>query len=210
MPRLAALLPLVLALAAGAGRADDLAELRRPFEYDASKPIDAKLTLVRDEGGVKTFDLTYPSPFDGGLVTGFLVEPAGPEPHAGIVFGHWGPGNRTEFLPEAVMYAEAGAVSVLIDYPWVRPDPWRRSQGQGLKEAEKDRDSWRHAVMDLRRAFDTTPTCALCARRTPRSRWRPTSRSTGPTTPSATSVRRRPSRCCSSSRGTSGRSPRRT
>jgi len=95
-----------------------------------------------------------PSPFDGGLVTGFLVEPAGKGPFAGIVFGHWGPGNRTEFLPEAAMYAEAGAVSVLIDYPWVRPDPWRRNQGQGLKEADKDRDSWRHAVVDLRRAFD--------------------------------------------------------
>ena len=155
MPRLAAVLLCSLVPVAGASLAgDDASELRAPFGYDARKPIDAKLTLIREKAGVKTFDLTYPSPFDGGLVTGFLVEPAGKGPFAGIVFGHWGPGNRTEFLPEAAMYAEAGAVSVLIDYPWVRPDPWRRNQGQGLKEADKDRDSWRHAVVDLRRAFD--------------------------------------------------------
>jgi hypothetical protein len=51
MLRFAALLPLSVALAAGGGAAgDDLAELRRPFEYDAKKPLDARLTLVRQEG----------------------------------------------------------------------------------------------------------------------------------------------------------------
>src|SRR6185503_12661500 len=49
---------------------------------------------------------------------------------------------------------DAGAVSVLIDYPWSRPEPYRRRQGRGMKEAEKDRDSWIQAVVDLRRAFD--------------------------------------------------------
>lgn len=159
MPRCAAPLSCALALAIAAGRApaqDDLAQLRRAFDYDAKKPMEAGLKLIRDEGGVRTYDLEYPSPIDGGRVTGFMVSPpaALKAPFAGIVFGHWGPGNGTEFLPEAVMYAEAGAVSVLIDYPWVRPDPWRRNQGRGLKEPEKDRDSWVHAVVDLRRAFD--------------------------------------------------------
>jgi len=183
MPRFTGALCFSLALAALArpSTADDLAELRRAFDYDARKPVDARLTLLRDEGGVKTYDLTYPSPRDGGSVTGFLIVPGGsgaqprrgvsprgpsagihfrrepPDakgPFAGIVFGHWGPGNRTQFLPEAALYAEAGAVSVLIDYPWVRPEPWRRNQGRGMKEAEKDRDSWIHAVVDLRRAFD--------------------------------------------------------
>jgi pimeloyl-ACP methyl ester carboxylesterase len=82
------------------------------------------------------------------------VTPAGPGPFAGLVFGHWGPGNASEFLPEAELYAEAGAVSVLIDYPWARPAPWRVAQGRGLSEPEKDRDSWIAAVVDLRRAID--------------------------------------------------------
>ncbi len=86
--------------------------------------------------------------------------PAGKGPFAGLLFGHWGPGNRTEFLPEAMLYAAAGAVGVMIDYPWVRPAPWRVPQGRGLAEAEKDRDSWIAAVVDLRCALDL-----LCARR---------------------------------------------
>jgi pimeloyl-ACP methyl ester carboxylesterase len=147
---------LFLAAAAGSGgrlAAQDLAELRRAFDYDARAALQDKLTLQRDAGGVKTYDLVYASP-RGGMVTGYLVVPDGKGPFAGIVFGHWGPGNATEFLPEAVLYAEAGAVSVLVDYPWVRPEPWRRSQGRGMKEPEKDRDSWVQAVVDLRRAFD--------------------------------------------------------
>ena len=65
------------------------------------------------------YDLTYASP-KGGRVTAYLVAPAGKGPFAGLVFGHWGPGNRTEFLPEATLYARAGAASLLVDYPWVR------------------------------------------------------------------------------------------
>jgi hypothetical protein len=45
------------------------------------------------------------------------VEPDAPaRRRPGIVFGHWGPGNRSEFVPEAIVYAKAGAVSLLINY----------------------------------------------------------------------------------------------
>jgi hypothetical protein len=126
---------------------------QRLFGYDSRQPLETKLTLLYERKGVRTYDLLYASP-KGGMVTGYLVAPSGKGPFAGIVFGHWGPGDRTEFLPEASVYAAAGAVSVLIDYPWNRPAPWRRPQGQGLGEPEKDRDSWIHAVVDLRRAID--------------------------------------------------------
>ena len=136
--------------------AQDLASLKALYTYDAARPLDTKLTLVGRQDGAAIYDLDYASPI-AGRVTGFLVVPDGPglePPFAGIVFGHWGPGNRTEFLSEATLYAAAGAVSVLIDYPWVRPEPNRRAQGRGLKEPQKDRDSWTQAVVDLRRAFD--------------------------------------------------------
>jgi dienelactone hydrolase len=128
-------------------------ESRRVFDYDARQPLEAQLTLLWEREGVRTYDLLYTSP-KGGKVTGYLVAPVRPGPHAGLVFGHWGPGDRTEFLSEAPLYAEAGATSVMIDYPWNRPAPWRVPQGQGLGEPEKDRDSWIHAVVDLRRAID--------------------------------------------------------
>ncbi|HWX25608.1 MAG TPA: acetylxylan esterase, partial [Vicinamibacteria bacterium] len=156
MKVLASLLSLALAHSPGAMAAEAKtlpADLAHRFAYDATQPLGETLTLLYEHDGVRTFDLVYTSP-KGGKVTGFVVAPVGPGPFAGIVFGHWGPGNRTEFLPEAALYAQAGAVSVMIDYPWVRPAPWRVNQGRGFAEPEKDRASWEAAVVDLRRALD--------------------------------------------------------
>jgi pimeloyl-ACP methyl ester carboxylesterase len=75
-----------------------------------------------------------------------------------LLFGHWGPGNRTEFLPEALLYAQAGAVSLLVDYPWVRPAQWRRSL-KLADDPENDHRAFIQTVVDLRRGFDL-----LCAR----------------------------------------------
>src|SRR5262245_21713213 len=106
------------AVAAG----DDFAELKRQFDYNKEN-LDPKPKLLYERDGAKVYDVTYPSP-KGGRVTAYLVTPVGPGPHAGVVFGHWGYGDRTEFLPEAKLYATAGMVSLLVDYPWVRPAPW--------------------------------------------------------------------------------------
>ena len=105
-----------------------------------------------ERDGAKVYDVTYTSP-KGGRVTAYLVVPAVKGPHAGLVFGHWGPGDRTEFLPEAKLYATAGAVSLLIDYPWVRPAPWRKKL-KFLDAPETDHAAFVQAVVDLRRGFD--------------------------------------------------------
>jgi len=123
-------LSLALTLAPGRSYAlvgDNIGDLRKMYDYDPKVPLDAKEKLLYERGGVKVFDLTYVSP-KGARVTAYLVVPTTKGPHAGLVFGHWGPGNRTEFLPEATLYARAGAVCLLVDYPWVRPSPWRKKQ----------------------------------------------------------------------------------
>jgi dienelactone hydrolase len=135
----------------GAG-ADGFDELKRQFDYDAHLPLDLQQNLLHERGGVKVFDLTYASP-KGGRVTAYLVVPEGKGPFAGMVFGHWGPGNRTEFLPEATLYARAGAVSLLIDYPWVRPAPWRKKLKE-IDDPESDHAAFIQAVVDLRRGID--------------------------------------------------------
>jgi dienelactone hydrolase len=124
----------------------------RLFDYDQKLPLDVKSAVIHAKNGVTVHDLTYASP-KGGRVTAYLVVPPGKGPFAGLLFGHWGPGNRTEFLPEAVLYAEAGAVSLMIDYPWVRPAPWRRNT-RDLSQPELDRDIFSQAVIDLRRGID--------------------------------------------------------
>jgi hypothetical protein len=93
-----------------------LERLKPLFDYDASRPLEARTQFLREEPGAKISEVTYASPM-GGRVDAFLVEPAAQSRRRpGIVFGHWGPGNRSEFVPEAIVYAKAGAVSLLINY----------------------------------------------------------------------------------------------
>jgi dienelactone hydrolase len=141
------------ALTSPAGAGESITDLKRMYDYDAKQPLEAKQNLLYQRAGVRVYDLTYASP-KVGRVTAYLVAPAVKgKKHAGLVFGHWGPGNRTEFLPEAALYARAGAVSLLVDYPWVRPAPWRRSL-KFVEDAEADHKAFVQAVVDLRRGID--------------------------------------------------------
>jgi len=126
-------------------------ELRRLFDYDQKAPLDIKEVGVLNRDGVQIHDITYASP-KSGRVTAYLVVPAGRGRFAGIVFGHWALGTRTEFLPEAILYARAGVVSLLVDDPGVRPAPWRR-RAEG-DQPEAVRDNFIQSVVDLRRGID--------------------------------------------------------
>jgi dienelactone hydrolase len=130
-------------------------ELQRLFAYDPAAPLDVQQHILERDGSAEVYDITFASP-KGGRVPAFLVVPvAQPKrKYAGIVFGHWGLGNRTEFLAEAKLYARAGAVSVIIDYPWTRPAQWRHPVFTPQTTSEQDRDTYVQAVIDLRRAFD--------------------------------------------------------
>jgi dienelactone hydrolase len=86
-------------------------------------------------------------------VPAYLVVPSGKGPFAVILFGHWGGGDRTEFLAEAILDARAGAVCLLPAYPWTRPAPWRRAL-QYVGSPENDFEAYVQAVVDLRRGLD--------------------------------------------------------
>ena len=126
-------------------------ELQHLFDYDQNKPVDVKEVGVINRNGVRIYDITYASP-KSGRVTAYLVVPVGRGRFAGVVFGHWGYGTRTEFLPEALLYAKAGVVSLLVDDLGVRPAPWRRT-APGT-EPEAVRDNFIQSVVDLRRGID--------------------------------------------------------
>ena len=126
--------------------------LVKPFNYDTTQPLDIQIVQTYDSDACKVYDITYASP-KGGRVPAYLVVPQGKGPFGGIVFGHWGNGNRTEFLPEAELYARAGAISILPAYPWTRPSPWYHGIS-GLEDAKKDVEAYTQAIIDLRRAFD--------------------------------------------------------
>ena len=130
-----------------------LADLARLFDYDQKAPLDVQEESVETVDGVRLKRITYVSP-KGGRVPAFLVMPVvskGKLP--AILYGHWGNGTHSEFLPEALAYAKAGAVSLLIAYPWVRPAAWHKP-GFIFADPEANRDNYVQAVIDLRRGLD--------------------------------------------------------
>jgi dienelactone hydrolase len=64
---------------------------------------------------------------------------------------HWGQGDRTEFLSEAVLLAKKGAVSLTIDAPYHRSDIESYSF---VAEPEAEREGYIQLVADLRRGLD--------------------------------------------------------
>jgi len=122
------------------------------FDYDAKAPLDIHDKIIEEFDGGSLHDMTYVSP-KGGPVAAYLVVPKGKGPFAAVLFGHWGNGTRTEFIPEAKLYARAGAVSLLPDYPWDRPQPWHKTPNH-YDKPELDREIEIQAVLELRRGID--------------------------------------------------------
>ena len=151
MRRILWLLLLVAATSGPALAQSDIAAMKRLFDYDKKAPLDIKVVGVIKRNNVRIHDITYASPKHG-RVTAYLVVPAERGRFAGVVFGHWGYGTRTEFLPEAELYAQAGVVSLLVDDLNVRPAPWRRN-APGT-EPEAVRENFIQSVVDLRRGID--------------------------------------------------------
>lgn len=125
-------------------------ELARVFDYSAAAPLDVHQEDSTNVGPVVVRDINYASP-KGGRVPAYLVVPVGKSgPCAGIVFVHWGQGNRSEFVSEAIALAHRGAVSLLIDAPFNRLDDPNRDKPDSLGE----HDAYIQLVIDIRRGVD--------------------------------------------------------
>jgi len=131
-------------------------ELARQFDYDATRSPDVREVGRERRPGATVIDLTYASP-RGGRVPTYLVVPDGRGPFAAVLFGHWmmegSPlKNRREFLEEALVLARAGAVSLLIDTPLVRPG--FVPEKDEMRGAEQSSEAARQQVVDFRRGLD--------------------------------------------------------
>src|SRR5438552_1398766 len=123
----------VLLLASGA--LAQYNDLLHHWDYDKGAPLNIKQAGIRERDGATIYDLTFSSPVgdrgeavgpNGGVVTAYLVVPAGKGPFPAVIYGHWCmPGsekkNRTEFLEEAVVLARSGVLSLLPDHVTVHP-----------------------------------------------------------------------------------------
>jgi dienelactone hydrolase len=122
-------------LAAPAMAQERYPELLRHWDYDKSATLNIKQAGVQERDGVKIYDVSYSSPVgergtavgpNGGVVTAYMVVPAGTGPFPAVIYGHWCmPGsekkNRGEFLDEAIVLARSGVLSLLPDHVSVHP-----------------------------------------------------------------------------------------
>ncbi len=120
------------------------------FAYDQTTPLDVEVLATHQRDDIAVEDITYASP-RGGKVPAYLITPPGPGPFAGLIFVHWGEGNREEFVEEAVMLASRGAVSLCLDAPYRRPEALR-SPAFDPEEAPQEEDI--QLITDVRKAVD--------------------------------------------------------
>jgi dienelactone hydrolase len=141
---------LVLMASSCAAQTRGTLEAERVFAYDASKPLNVKLGTAEPVEGVQVSGISYDSSKIG-RVPGYIVRPAGNGPFGAIVYMHWGQGNKSEWLAEGVEMAKTGAVCIMIDAPYWRPDvPAPTDKNKN----EAERDGYIQMVVDLRRSVD--------------------------------------------------------
>jgi dienelactone hydrolase len=125
------------------------AEVLTRFDYDQALPLDVIESNAEQKEGVSILELSYASPANK-RVKAYWVTPPGEGPFPGVLFVHPGPGDRSTFLDEAVLLAQKGAASLLVDAPWSAGEAWGRTLGQ----PEGDRQILSQIVKDFRRAID--------------------------------------------------------
>ncbi len=135
--------------------AEDLLPL---FTYDPNEPLDVESMIYQQYPDLTIYDVSYASTVNG-RVTAYLIIPAGDGPFPAILYQHWGGGDKSQFLDEAIMMAEKGVASLLVDAPFARPAQWKRTPTTFSSDLSKldpqyDQIIYVQTVDDLRRGVD--------------------------------------------------------
>jgi dienelactone hydrolase len=115
------------------------------FIYDQQAPLALEILAERMQNGALIQDISYASPY-GGKVPAYLIFPEQQPPQAGLIFGHWGEGDRSEFVDEAIVLTRLGFASLCLDAPARRPAAYEPLRTQPQTELQ-----W---VVDVRRGVD--------------------------------------------------------
>jgi dienelactone hydrolase len=115
------------------------------FAYNAEAPVEFAVLSERVKDGVLIQDVSFKSPLRG-RVSAYLIGPPEPRSRAGLIFGHWGEGDRGEFVDEAVVLARLGFVSLCLDASFRRPVEYEPEEEFPQADLQ-----W---IVDVRRAVD--------------------------------------------------------
>ena len=132
-------------------------EAEKLFNYNRQRPLaitrQALTTRLsaNELRGVTVESITYASP-KGGEVPALLVVPKRRGPFPGVIVQHGLPSTKEDFLPVGIDLARTGAVAILIDAPFNRPQ--QGTIRSDISGTPKDRDEQIQLIVDLRRAVD--------------------------------------------------------
>lgn len=116
------------------------------FAYDQNAPLSLAVLSQRMYNNATIQDITYVSPH-GGKASAYLIFPTKQSPNAGLIFGHWGQGNRDEFVDEAIILTRLGIVSLCLDAPYRRPAEYEPR----IEEPPQSELQW---IVDVQRGVD--------------------------------------------------------
>lgn len=116
------------------------------FQYDQKAPLAFTVLSEHTQDHAIIQDISYASPV-GGKVAAYLIGPSESKPAAGLIFGHWGEGDREEFVDEAVILARSGFISLCLNAPYRRPEDYEPQ----IAEPPQAELQW---IMDVRRGVD--------------------------------------------------------
>jgi cephalosporin-C deacetylase-like acetyl esterase len=128
-------------------------DVTRLFDYDRRQPLATTTQQTREEAdGITVASITYASP-KGGEVPALVVLPSARGPFPGVIVQHGMPDTKEGMLSAGIDLARTGAVVLLIDAPFNRPQQGR-VRSEPLTFTPKDRDEQIQLIVDLRRAVD--------------------------------------------------------
>ena len=123
------------------------------FDYNQEAPLDVQEHKVTPLSGYTHYHLSYASPM-GGRVPAYLLVPDGLSgPFAGIIVQHGLPGTKHDNLFFARSLVATGAVVLMIDAPFARPENRYRTPWP-ITFNEVDRLEQIQLMIDLRRGVD--------------------------------------------------------
>jgi uncharacterized protein len=128
-------------------------DVTRLFDYDRRLPVATTTQQTWEEaGGIMVASIAYASP-KGGEVPALVVVPHDTGPFPGVIVQHGLPSTKEAMLAAGIDLARTGAVAVLIDAPFNRPQQ-ASTRSFPLTFTPRDRDEQIQLIVDLRRAVD--------------------------------------------------------
>jgi len=114
-------------------------------------PLNYREQTIQNLKKIRVAESYYDS-WDGHRVKALLTEPLKPGTSPALIFAHPFSGDVTTFLPDAISYAKAGFISLIIEAPFKRKKPYLMEMD--LKNPKTVRAGYLQWIGDIIKGYD--------------------------------------------------------